>query len=161
MFGMNSPPYSERARVHRVRLAHPDSQIQLSNSNINSSCRVARQPSIIRWNDLAVKPIRVAFFAVTESAEPTRFSLGRRRCTALGVARARTARCQMVVLTCQTRHSRRVLIVHGFRTAFNPRQPKTQWTSRDCHARHTAAVLRSATPAAMPRTANCSRVTRR
>jgi len=32
MFGSNSSRYSERAPDHRVRLAHPDSQIQLSNS---------------------------------------------------------------------------------------------------------------------------------
>jgi hypothetical protein len=35
MFGSNSPRRPERASDQRVRLAHPDSQIQLSNNVIN------------------------------------------------------------------------------------------------------------------------------
>jgi hypothetical protein len=57
MFGSNSPQYSERALDHRVRLAHPDSQIQLSNSFEIIRCRVERQPSIVTLLTNAVKPI--------------------------------------------------------------------------------------------------------
>ena len=56
MFGSNSPQYSERALDHRVRLAHPDSQIQLSNSFEIIRCRVERQPSIVTLLTNAVKP---------------------------------------------------------------------------------------------------------
>ena len=41
MFGLNSPSHPERARDRRVRLAHPDSQIQLSNSVIKLASQSA------------------------------------------------------------------------------------------------------------------------
>jgi hypothetical protein len=58
MFGSNSPSHPERARDRRVRLAHPDSQIQLSNSN-SKTRRNQRQPLIIPVADHVVKWDRI------------------------------------------------------------------------------------------------------
>ena len=54
MFGSNSPSHPERARDPRVRLAHPDSQIQLSNST-QKTRRIQRQPLTIPVLDRVVK----------------------------------------------------------------------------------------------------------
>src|SRR5262245_23819484 len=55
MFGSNSPSYPERARDPRVRLAHPDSQIQLSNSDVKKASQLATA-----FNHTCIRPRRQA-----------------------------------------------------------------------------------------------------
>jgi hypothetical protein len=102
MFGSNSPQYSERALDHRVRLAHPDSQIQLSNSFEIIRCRVERQPSIVTLLTNAVKPIsnfRPVYFRPTGPRTKTPIPQG----------------------FVSPRHSRRVCIVTDSNIGRNPR----------------------------------------
>src|SRR5206468_11368746 len=56
LFGSSSPRYPEQAPAQRARLAHPDSQIRLSNSSNAKLRRIQRQPRTIPHKTSVVNP---------------------------------------------------------------------------------------------------------
>ena len=136
MFGSNSPRYSERASDQRVRLAHPESQIQLSNSVISYFASHQRQPLILPSSDRVVKR-----FDKLESRflQPRRRSIHARPALARYCQRPATGP-RRLILPASTSHplrtahlaihaqrvrSRRVLIITNRAASFNPRQHNT------------------------------------
>ena len=139
MFGSNSPQYSEQALVHRVRLAHPDSQIQLSNSDFNSCVSyVALSDSLQLYLGLTLPSSRNASLSFALSETPSPAGSTSDGGGAYHYRARRACRVWVVVptpLPPTLRHSRRVLIVHPFTGRFNPCDAQNAVDSNICSPR--------------------------